>query len=176
MLSSLVLNPNAGSTCWSCLELNPNAPMGWAADAFGFRVLLAQGSVRAHLASNATPSPHWDALLTRFAVESRLHRTYALIQTQTPSQRPIGVLAFLFTHATLCLQGGGVLIWAGDVSFLSCNIYSNAASGVSAPPLPHWGARFRGTLAVSRREPVSPSTVATLRSATLTSTTIELLM
>ncbi|MDC0526117.1 hypothetical protein OAO87_03865, partial [bacterium] len=39
-------------------------------------------------------STHWDALLTRFAVKSRLHRTYAVIQTQTPSQRPDGVLAF----------------------------------------------------------------------------------
>ena len=34
--------------------------------------------------------------------------------------------------ACLCLQGGGVMVWGGGVSFSSCTITGNTASGVRA--------------------------------------------
>ena len=66
---------------------------------------------------------------------------YSMYVPQRPSKVPIAPMGF--SHVLrLCLQGGGVAVWSGSVTFLSCTITGNSAQSVRAHagnfPLPRW--------------------------------------
>ena len=84
---------------------------------------------------------HALALILACATATDVSVNYSMYVPQRHSKLPIAPMGF--SHGLrLCLQGGGVLIYGGTVSFSSCTIAGNTAGNVRAHaqnfPSPRW--------------------------------------
>ena len=96
--------------------------------------------VRAAETKTLFPWPQWEkALLTcpfrfsSFMMDAASNYQFR-VRASAPetSKVPIAPIGFSHVCARLCLQGGGVAVSGGTVSFSSCTITGNTASGVRA--------------------------------------------
>ena len=103
--------------------------------------------VRAH--AQKFPSPQWEnALLTcQIRFSSFMIGAASIYQpgvrASAPETSKVPIAPMGFSHVSrLCLQGGGVYIISGTVSFSSCTITGNTADNVRAHvrkfPSPRW--------------------------------------
>ena len=80
--------------------------------------------------------------LTHACTTANASVNYSMYVPQRPSKVPIAPMGFSHVYARLCLQGGGVAVSGGTVSFSLCTITGNTATGVRAHarnfPSPRW--------------------------------------
>ena len=80
--------------------------------------------------------------LTHACTTANASVNYRMYVLQRPCKVPIAPMGFSHVCACLCLQGGGVAVSGGTVSFSSCTIAGNTARAVRAHaqnfPSPRW--------------------------------------
>ena len=102
-------------------------------------------NVRAHAQSHRPDgkTAHALALILACATATDASVNFRMYVPQRPSKVPIAPMGFSHVCARLCLQGGGVAVSGGTVSFSSCIITGNTAIGVRPHaqkfPSPQWG-------------------------------------
>ena len=95
------------------------------------------------------PSPRWetaDALASTLAyttaADAPVNYSLMYVHQRLTQNFPSPRWDFHMFGACLCLQGGGVMVWGGTVSFSSCTITGNTAADVRAHaqnfPSPRW--------------------------------------
>ena len=155
----LIVHHHWQHSCWSAcssskLPIAPMVPRWETADALASSLTyttVADASMnyseyvpqRPRKSSHRPDGKIADKLaLTHACTTANASVNYSMYVPQRPSKVPIAPMGF--SHVLrLCLQGGGVFVHSGSVTFSSCTITSNTAVGyvrahVQKFPSPRW--------------------------------------